>query len=260
MNALTPKRILISIVLGMAIAWSAGCGESYENLEPGTTFPLRCSIPARDGGLQDIPCLCSVPAGYTRDHAWPVVLALHGHGSNEEAFHDLWKPVTDSLGLVLITPRGDCPTEAGIGWGWSEASDVIVRECLDSARERVNIDAHRIYLVGFSGGGMEASFVGFRHALVFRGVGILGAAPETDLLRESEAGIRTKTAGGDFRVYMGHGELEPGLGEKASEAATRLKSLGASVEYTVYPGIGHTLPKPMSQELRRVLLYLDGES
>ena len=230
------------------------------DLQPGMTFSLRCSIPTTDGGFQDIPCICSVPNTYTRDTGWPAVIALHGHGSNAAAFHHLWKPVTDSLGFVLVTPQGDCPTEAGIGWGWSAASERIVRTCLDSAGGRVNLDPRRMYLVGFSGGGMGACYIGFRHALAFRGVGILGAAPDADLLQEAEASIRTKTSQSEFRVYIGHGEFETGLSERAAQAATQLEQLGVSVKHTVYPGIGHSLPRPMEHELRRVLFYLDGGS
>jgi len=253
------RRVFFRTVLVGTILAISACGESYENLEPGTTLLLRCSIQAADGSVQDIPCICSVPEAYTRDSPCRAVIALHGHGGSAAAFHDLWKPVTDSLGFVLVTPQGDCPTDVGIGWGWTANSETVVRTCLDAVRGRVNIDLSRLYLVGFSGGGMEASHIGFRRALVFRGVGILGAAPDAGLLSESEGSIRTKASVSEFRVYIGHGELEAGLYEKAVEAAARLEQMEVSVRQTVYPGIGHSLPTPMERELRRVLLYLDGE-
>jgi predicted esterase len=252
------KSVFFRIVLAGTILAISACGESYENLEPGTTLLLRCSIQAADGSVQDIPCICSVPEAYTHESPCRDVIALHGHGSNAAAFHDLWKPVTDSLGFVLVTPRGDCPTDVGIEWGWSANSEAVVRTCLDAVRGRVNLDLHRLYIVGFSGGGVEASYIGFGRALVFRGAGILGAAPDDRLLSEAEGIIRAKSSVSEFRVYIGHGELDLGLYEKDIKAAARLEQMGASVMHTVYPGIGHSLPRPMEEELRRVLLYLDG--
>jgi predicted esterase len=64
---------------------------------------------------------------------------------------------------------------------------------------------------------------------------------------------------GDKRIYIGHGELEPGL-EDVRRLATGLRNKGFAVELAVYEGTGHGLPEPVSGEIERILDFLAAPS
>jgi predicted esterase len=58
-----------------------------------------------------------------------------------------------------------------------------------------------------------------------------------------------------MHIFIGHGELEPGL-EDVRRLAASLRAAGCEVELAVYQGTGHGLPEPVSEELGRILDFL----
>jgi predicted esterase len=57
-----------------------------------------------------------------------------------------------------------------------------------------------------------------------------------------------------MRIYIGHGEEEPGL-EEVSNLAASLRDQGCSVRLVIYEDTGHGIRQPVSSELRRILDY-----
>jgi len=84
-----------------------GCGKKYEHIEPRSVATIQVNFKDQSCSIRNTISSYSVPAKYTPERAWPLVVALHGHGDTAAAFHDLWKSVTDSLGFVLLTPQGE---------------------------------------------------------------------------------------------------------------------------------------------------------
>ena len=140
-----------------------GCGANYEKIEPGTLTTIQVKFRGPEGSDQQTTCLYSVPNRYVPDETWPLVVALHGHGSNAAAFHDLWKSVTDSLGFVLLTPQGENRAAEGLGWGWGNGAERAIQIAIDIVRKAVNIDPARIYLTGFSSGGAITYMMGLKY-------------------------------------------------------------------------------------------------
>jgi len=119
-------------------------------LKPGTTIRAQISLP--DGGnkerLRTLPIL-SVPKQYRAHTPCPMLVALHGYGDNAEALHDLWKPVTDSLGFVLLTPQGEIKVVEPISWGWGENSERVILASIDLAKKQVLLNLNKIFVTGF---------------------------------------------------------------------------------------------------------------
>ena len=100
------------------------------------------------------------PAGYTRDRAWPLVLALHPNGSNMGYFDTTtgsraMRPLMRDKGILVLPNarvddwRGDLPT------------DLAYFEALLALLEKeMCVDTSRIFSMGFSGGGSFSGVLG----------------------------------------------------------------------------------------------------
>lgn len=100
------------------------------------------------------------PVGYTKDKAWPLVLALHPNGSNMAYFDATtgsraMRPILRDKGLLVLPEarsgdwRGDLPTDLA----YFEA-------LLTLLKKELCIDTSRIFSMGFSGGGSFSGVLG----------------------------------------------------------------------------------------------------
>ncbi len=115
-----------------------------------------------------------VPAGYTNNSATPVVIMCHGGGQTGEQFYNIsgWKEVGDSVNILTVFPTAliYCTNEDGVTanmtkWnsfpggsaicpGVNQKDDVkFIKDMITAIKARFNVDAKRIYMVGFSNGG-----------------------------------------------------------------------------------------------------------
>jgi poly(3-hydroxybutyrate) depolymerase len=80
----------------------------------------------------------------------PVLILLHGAGDRAEYFAQAWKSLAKQKQFVLIVPQ--LPRDPSL-----EPQIPKILPCLvDDARKLANLDAHRIYLFGYSMGGYLA--------------------------------------------------------------------------------------------------------
>jgi predicted esterase len=239
------RTLLITVILLVALL---GCGERFGEFDPDETRAYRIPIVRGDSTQDSTVCLVSVPTDYSPGRSWPMLVALHGYGSSARRFHLLWHEAAATLGYVLVTPQGEDRTEEGVGWSWGRCAEEVVRQSVEAAARSIRTDESRIYLTGFSQGGTLTYEIAFRHPHLFRGIAPIGAGrtlpdPERlDLISR-------------MRIYIGHGELEPGL-ERIRRLAADLQSRGCIVLVREYPGVGHALPDSATAELKRLLTFL----
>ncbi|MCB9506213.1 MAG: alpha/beta fold hydrolase [Myxococcales bacterium] len=113
-----------------------------------------------------------VPADYTTDREWPLVVLLHGFGASgllQRAYLQLPAQV-DAQGFILLSPDGTTTPRGQQFWnawdaccdfGGTEVDDVgYLLGLVDEAEARYRIDAKRVYFIGHSNGG----FMSFRMA------------------------------------------------------------------------------------------------
>lgn len=225
------------------------CGNQYQPIPPESVHFGEATFKGSGGHEIVTKFIYSVPGNYSPEKSFPLIIALHGYGSNAAAFHDLWKSVTDTSGFVLLTPQAENRTEEGIGWHWGNHAERSVLISMEIVRKSVNIDRRRMYVAGFSAGGRLAYFLGLRHPYMFTGLAALGAPFKAEFLPDKKILLNK------IKAYIGHGSLEKKIAEDAKFAAKKLRESGVQVKYVEYEGIGHDLPVPKKLELQRILNF-----
>jgi polyhydroxybutyrate depolymerase len=132
---------------------SAGCGTTGGLPEGPATIQV---------GNATRSYVLRLPAGYSSDRAWPLVLALHPNGGSGVGYWDgtggarpLRALLKDKAILVLPVAR---PEGGGFDWRGDLPADIAYFDALIGRLEgKLCIDTRRIFSMGFSGG---ASFSG----------------------------------------------------------------------------------------------------
>ena len=219
-----------------------------------------------DGTLQ--PYAIFVPRDYDSRFAIPLVVALHGAGSNhrhmlrrvfgldnrpgesdeEASRNELPFP---EVPAIVVAPYG-----RGEVMGYDGLGEQDVLRVLADVRRAYKIDPDRISLTGLSMGGGGTWTIGLRHPELF--AALAPVCGVTDVRKWIEPGAR-----GDYdeaalealsppafaenaahlRVFIFHGDADPVVPVADSRRmAARFKALGwlgKTVTYTEYPGVDH---------------------
>jgi poly(3-hydroxybutyrate) depolymerase len=131
-----------------------------------------------------------VPKGYDKERPTPLVVALHGLGSNPKQIMG-YRGLTDSAdkhGFIVVAPMGYNPR----GWygqpipkklakgddpdNLSELSEKDVMNVLAIVRKEFNVDADRIYLMGHSMGGGGTWHLALKHPELWAGLAPIAPA------------------------------------------------------------------------------------
>jgi predicted esterase len=219
-----------------------------------------------DGTLQ--PYALYVPPGYDGSRAWPLVVALHGAGSNhrhmlrrvfgldnspgesdaEATRNEL--PLPDVPALVVAPyGRGEIMGYDGLG-----GEDVL--RVIADVRRAYNVDPDRVTLTGLSMGGGGTWELGLQHPELF--AALAPVCGVTDVRRRIPADERAdydlpalealeppafaENAAG-MRVLIFHGDADPTVpvadSRRMVERFRKLGWLGKTVTYAEYPGVDH---------------------
>jgi predicted peptidase len=206
---------------------------------------------SRPGLAYDIPYRLFVPAGYSEGRHYPLIVFLHGSGSNGT---DNLRQLTPSVGallgraqtiepafvLVPQAPEGDKWVSRSVGPPFrnyqqkdrpqSPAAQLVLAG-IDELQAKYTIDPDRIYLTGASAGG-----AGTWDLITRNGIGRFAAAiPVTGANDPSRAAVIAR-----LPIWAFHGaddDVSPA--ENTREMVDRLRALGSPVKYTEYPGVGH---------------------
>jgi predicted esterase len=108
-----------------------------------------------------------VPASYDGSKAYPVIIALHGMGGDENSYFDQYlqgafKVDAEKRGYIVACPKGREPASMYTGSAERDVMDV-----LEEVRRAYRIDADRIYLTGHSMGGYGTWSLAMNHPEIF---------------------------------------------------------------------------------------------
>ena len=155
------------------------------------------------------------PDGYRPGRPFPLVILMHGYGSNMSDLAPL-VPMISREGCLFAFPNAPIRLDFGlgmVGYAWSaplEAdfdedgrAESLLESMVEDVTSRYGVEEGRVVLGGFSQGGMMAFRHGLRHADRFPGIVALSSRlPPQD--RPSEAGDTTLSQ----RVFVAHGTLD----------------------------------------------------
>ncbi len=120
-----------------------------------------------------------VPSNYTRDRAWPLVIACHGGRPLDwpGAQIDEWKGLAESKGFFVAAPEllgtsGDLSGDVSRQLAGLRQDEEAVRAIVAHVRASRNIETNAVFIVGWLAGAHPAMFVGLRNPDVFRALAL----------------------------------------------------------------------------------------
>jgi len=187
-----------------------------------------------------------VPEYYTRDRAWPLVMALHGGSGNGRGFLWSWLRDARSYGAILVAP-----TATGNTWALMEedADTPNLARILDSVQARWNVDPKKVLLTGMSDGGTFCYVTGLESASPFTHLAPV-AATFHPLMAEMADAERLQ----GLPIHIVHGRLDWMFPvQVARQTREALTAAGADVTYRELDDLSHTYPREMNAEILRWL-------
>jgi phospholipase/carboxylesterase len=158
-------------------------GKSHEN--PAASSMATAGALVTSGERGGLYHSLFVPLHYERNYAYPLLVWLHGPGDNEHQLRRVM-PLASMRNYVGVAPRGTSAAAgaagAASGFAWRQdecgvaRAEQYVRECIELARQSLNIAPGRIFLAGHECGGTTALRVALRAPRDFAGAISLGGA------------------------------------------------------------------------------------
>jgi phospholipase/carboxylesterase len=192
----------------------------------------------------------------------PCLILLHGVGANEAGFIDLARQMHPQLTVVLV--RG--PLEFGpMQFGWFQVSFTQDGPSINAAQadlsrsqlirfieqlpQEYDIDPARIWIAGFSQGGIMSASVGLTVPEDVAGFGILSGRILPEVLPAVKAGPSLSKV----RAFVSHGVQDQKLGiHFARHAKEVLEGFGVPLQYQEYEA-GHSLDMAMAGDFKQWL-------
>jgi phospholipase/carboxylesterase len=189
----------------------------------------------------------------SHDHP-PVIILLHGMGSNEEDLYSLRTALPANFAVVSAR----APYVLGEGsYEWFEdatvnnrldgdpqqlaASRARISRFVDELIKKYGFDKNQIYLVGFSQGATMSYQVALTEPAKIKGIGVM-IKPYPNLSH--------------LRVFISHGGADSRIPvDYARDADQRLKRLGLTPELHIYPTMAHEINR---DALRDLVNWLSG--
>ena len=194
------------------------------------------------------------PIHYEPNYAYPLLVWLHGPGSDERQLVRVM-PLVSMRNYVAVAPRGFrllSPETGREGWGWSQdvehiqAAEQRVFESIEAARRKFHVAADRVFLAGFDCGGTMAFRIALNHPDRFAGVVSLGGpfpSGQTPLGQWTQARrlVVFLAVGRDSRSYPA---------AQVCEDLRLFHSAGVSITLRQYP-VGHAVSEQMLGDMNR---------
>jgi predicted esterase len=180
--------------------------------------------------------LLYVPPGYRPNTPAPLVVSLHGAGSNEQRGLSLLRALADEAGLLLLAPASRARTWDVVLGGYGPDVEYIDR-ALAWTFERYAVDAERLAVGGFSDGASYALSIGLTNGDLFK-----------QILAFSPGFAVPATRRGSPRIFVSHGTQDTVLPiEQCSRRIVpALQRSGYDVRYDEFEG-PHAIPPEIAR-------------
>jgi len=185
-----------------------------------------------------------VPENYNPAHGYGLVVWIHpGSDTMEADMFDLWKPICEQRGLILVGPRA----KEIAGWNLNEAG--FIEALVKEVQQKYNIDDQRIVLHGYSDGCRFAYHLAFKYRSLFRGVAA-SSEPLKVTPPENRPDLR-------LQFFLSCGDKD-NLYRRVQQTRNRLAGMKFPVTFSTLAGAGHEYPTiPVLDAIGRWIDMLD---
>ena len=197
-----------------------------------------------DADDSEQPYSIYIPKNFDAGKKYPLVIMLHGAGSNlrlamRRVFGKSNEPGATDVETSRVFPDWKdvpyivaAPNARGTS-GYQGIVEKDVYDMLADIKKRFSIDTNRIYLTGLSMGGGGTLWLGLTRPDIWAAIAPVCPAPPkgTDLFTPNAL---------NYPVHFFQGGADPVVAPAGTrEWVKKLKELGTTVEYTEYPGVQH---------------------
>jgi enterochelin esterase-like enzyme len=185
-----------------------------------------------------------IPKNYDHNKKYPLVMMLHGAGSNHRlelrrVFGKSNAPGETDVEASLVFPSWKdvdyivaVPYARGT-MGYQGVAEKDVMDVLNDVETRFNIDEDRRYLTGLSMGGGGTLWIGLTRPDIWAAIAPVCPAPPDGTIDLAPNAL-------NYPAWFHHGDKDQAVPVAVSRDWTKkLKDLGSTVEYTEYPGVNH---------------------
>ena len=196
----------------------------------------------------------------------PLVIFLHGYGSNEEDLFGIKDELPGrytylSVRAPMVLQEGSYQwfRKKGEGAYNGETDDLktsgqVLLDFVAQAAKKYHTQPDKVYLVGFSQGAIMSYEVALRHPEAVGGIAALSGRVLPVLKSELKPDAKRQS----LAIFIGHGTADKRLPfNDGTEADSLLKSLSLEPEFHAYPGVGHTISAAEVQDLSAWLQRLN---
>ncbi len=190
-----------------------------------------------------------VPENYTPHTEWPLIVCLHSGYSREDDYLLTWLRAAKSKGYMLLAPKSVRETWSAIRLPGIPPNPVLDRRSILTMLEEVwntyAVDRRRVYLTGFSDGGIFTYVLGLAYADIFAGI-----APVAGRIHPAINHLLKRGQGKDLPIFIVHGEQDPIFHvDVTRQTHDGLTKLGYNVTYKELPDWGHAYPYSINETL-----------
>ena len=210
---------------------------------------LRAKLHAADASRSDVGIIHAdnerairggfslyVPEYYDAEHAWPLIVALHGGSGHGRDFLWTWLIEARSRGAILLSPTAQDGTWALMG---RDIDSPNLAALVERIGQRWNLDRQRLLLTGMSDGGTFCYVSGLREDSPFTHL-----APSSASFHPLLLAATSKERLQGLPIYLMHGALDWMFPvQMAREASAALSAAGAAVHYREIADLSHTWPR-----------------
>lgn len=193
----------------------------------------------------------------------PLLILLHGYGSDEANLFDLCKFLPKDF--LIVSARAPYSLPRG-GYQWYEMTQESghhsgKKETLDNSRNLIlkfisqliskyNIDSKQVYLSGFSQGAMMSYMVGLSNPDKLKGIAPLSGM----IIGSVKPEIKNNSALKQMKIFIAHGTADERiLFSEDTDSYNYLMTLGLKPEFHKYDGVEHQITKEELDDLAKWL-------
>jgi len=175
-----------------------------------------------------------IPKNYDAKKKWPMVVALHGMGGDENSFFSGYdngaiRRIAEERGYVVVCPKGRGPVSMYLASAERDVIDVI-----KEMKRDFSIDEDRVYLMGHSMGGYGTWSIAVNNPDLFAALGPISGGGTPLSAPRLKAITRVPW-------IVVHGDNDPTVSVEESRKMVKAgKELGIEIKYIEVPGGNHS--------------------